>query len=85
MLEAMMLGVPFCELGREGKTGVQVHFPALGGASGVLDAEIRKSRDSVRWAGCGGDEQMVHGGGCRQDRMESLQFAGFLFQGLLLL
>ena len=24
------------------------------GASGGLDAEIRKSRDSVQWAGCGG-------------------------------
>lgn len=35
--------------------------------------------------GVWGDEQMVHGGGCRQDRMESLQFAGFSFQGLLLL
>ena len=36
VLEAMMLGVPFCELGREGKTGVQVHFPALGGPLGFL-------------------------------------------------
>lgn len=54
VLEAMMLGVPFCDLGRKGKTGVQVHFRALGGASGGLDAEIRKRKDSVWWVGCGG-------------------------------
>lgn len=32
-----------------------------------------------------GEEQMVRGGGCRQDRMESLQFAGFSLHGASLI
>ena len=84
VLEAMMLGVPFCDLGRKGKTGVQVHFRALGGASGGLDAEIRKRKDSVWWVGCGGMSRwFTEVAAGRQDG--ELAVCGLLIPGLLLL
>ena len=43
MLETMILGVPFCDLGRKGKIGVQVHFGALGGLLGVLMQKLGRA------------------------------------------
>ena len=35
--------------------------------------------------GVWGEEQVVRGGGCRQDKMESWQFAGFSLHGASLM
>ena len=84
MLETTTLGVPFCDLGRKGKIGVQVCFQALGGLLGVLMRKL--GRAGILCSGRGvGEEQMVRGGGCRQDKMESLQFAGFSLHGASLI
>ena len=54
MLETTTLGVPFCDLGRKGKIGVQVCFQAPGGPLGVLMQKLGRAGILCSGRGVGG-------------------------------